>query len=44
MPLLTGGPPGSPVMLMTPLIAWAMRSKPGRCAHGPVCPKPEMLA
>ncbi len=44
MPLLTGRPSGSPVMLMTPLIACAMRSYPGRSAYGPVCPKPEILA
>src|SRR4051812_14677827 len=44
IPLLTGRPSASPVMLMTPLIACAMRSYPGRSAYGPVCPKPEMLA
>ena len=43
-PAFAGGPPGWPVMLMTPLIACAIRSKPGRSDQGPVWPKPEMLA
>jgi hypothetical protein len=44
IPHLTGSPPGSPVTLITPARPWAIRSKPGRIAYGPVCPKPEMLA
>ena len=40
----TGAPPGCPVTLMMPVIACAIRSNPGRAAHGPVWPKPEMLA
>jgi hypothetical protein len=44
IPHLTGSPPGSPVTLMTPDRPWAIRSYPGRCAYGPVCPKPETLA
>ena len=43
-PHLTGLPSGSPVTLMIPEAAWAIRSKPGRCAYGPVCPKPEIEA
>ena len=43
-PHFTGLPLGSPVTLMMPLMPWAMRSKPGRSAYGPVCPNPEMLA
>ena len=44
-PTLTGGRPGpSPVMLMSPLMACAIRSKPPRSAYGPVRPKPEMAA
>ena len=31
-PHLTGLPSGSPVTLMIPDAAWAIRSKPGRCA------------
>ena len=43
-PDFTGAPPGVPGALITPAIACAIRSKPGRCDHGPVWPKPEMLA
>jgi len=43
-PTLTGGRPGpSPVMLIRPLMPCAIRSKPPRCAYGPVRPKPEMV-
>ena len=41
---LTGLPPGSPVTLITPLMPCAIRSNPGRCAYGPVCPNPQIDA
>ena len=44
IPALTGSPSGSPVTLITPARPWAMRSKPGRMAYGPVWPKPEIEA
>ena len=44
MPHLTGSPSGSPVTLITPERPWAIRSYPGRCAYGPVWPKPDTLA
>ena len=40
IPGLTGGPPGRPVTAMIPLIPCTTASYAGRCAHGPVCPKP----
>ncbi len=43
-PHLTGLPSGSPVTLITPATPCAIRSKPGRCAYGPVWPKPEIEA
>jgi hypothetical protein len=42
-PTFTGGRPGpSPVMLMSPDMPCATRSKPPRSAYGPVRPKPEI--
>ena len=38
----TGGPPASPFVLRTPLIAWVITSYAIRSRNGPVCPKPEM--
>ena len=38
----TGPPPGSPVMLSMPPMPCTMMSSAGRCAYGPLCPKPEM--
>ena len=32
------GSPGSPLTLMKPLIAWAMKSNAGRSTYGPVLP------
>jgi len=43
-PGLMGGPPGSPVRLIMPPIAWMVISKAGLAALGPVCPKPEIAA
>ena len=39
-----GSPPGSPVTLITPVIACSDEVVAGPREHGPVCPKPEMLA
>gem|GEM_PF-3606768 len=41
-PHLTGSPPGSPVTLMMPLMAWMVRSKPPSCARGPDWPYAEI--
>jgi len=38
VPDFTGGPPGSPVMLMRPAKPCAMRSNPPLSAYGPVRP------
>ena len=43
-PTLAGGPPGKPVIDISPLIPWATRSNPPRLRYGPVPPKPDMLA
>ena len=40
-PALSGRPPFSPVALISPLIAWIVRSSARLCAYGPVLPKPE---
>jgi hypothetical protein len=40
-PTLTGSPPGMPVMLISPLRAWAMMSSPACCDSGPSCPQPD---
>src|SRR5439155_31816 len=39
-PTFTGGPPSSPVTLMSPLCAWTMMSSAGRSAFGPSRPHP----
>ena len=44
MPGRTGGPSGSPVMLMMPPIPWTTMSSAGRSRSGPVCPKPDVAA
>ena len=41
-PIFTGAlPPSSPVMDISPLIPWAMMSRPGRWAYGPSWPHPD---
>ncbi len=40
-PTLTGSPPGIPVMLIRPLRAWAMMSRPASGLSGPSCPQPD---
>ncbi len=42
MPCFVGGPSGSPVIAIMPLIAWANASYPGRSRYGPTWPKPDM--
>ena len=44
VPTRVGGPPGWPVMLMTPPIACTTMSYAGRVASGPVWPKPDTAA
>ena len=36
-----GGSPGTPTIAIAPLLASAMRPKPGFAASGPVCPYAE---
>ena len=43
-PDLVGAVSGNPVKLIAPDSAWAMVSKQGRLAYGPVEPNPETLA
>ena len=42
-PTFTGSEPGAPVMLISPLMPCATRSKPPRRLYGPVPPNPDML-
>ena len=41
VPVRVGSPPGQPVVLISPPMAWPMMSYPGRRRYGPVSPKPD---
>ena len=41
-PTFIGEPSGSPVTLIIPPMACIMKSYPGLCDFGPVCPNPEI--
>ena len=41
-PDFIGSPSGSPVIDISPLIAWITKSYPGSLRRGPSCPKPDI--